>query len=212
MAAKKKIEMIGKVSNASVLKGSGKDWSAWITLLDKASAAGWTHQETVAFLRAKHKLNWWWSQGVAYGYQIHKGIRVEGQSLKGDYSVTATKVFHMSKKKLWNVLSSPEGISAWLQPMSDFELIPKSQYEVEGGIYGEVRTMKSPERARLSWKNEEWEKATVVQVQLFGQDEKKSGLAFMHMGLKSVTQREAMRKHWKEALVRLSDVVNSSKK
>ena len=51
----------------------------------------WTHGEIVAFLKVRYKLRPWWQQGVASGFEIATGRRVDGQNTKGLYTTTATK-------------------------------------------------------------------------------------------------------------------------
>jgi hypothetical protein len=200
---KSKIKAIGRVSSESVLKGSGKNWDQWIAILDRAGARSLTHQEIVAWLKKKHKLTMWWQQGVTGGYEIHIGRRVEGQNLKGDYSVTVTKSLSVNQKTLWTKLWSPEGLLLWLKPMSDFTLKKKSQFEVEGGIFGEVRSFKAPLRARLSWQDSDWLKPTYLQIYVAKRPREKSILVFMHDGLKTAAAKEQMRKYWREAASRI---------
>jgi hypothetical protein len=198
-----KIAKIGRVSSASVEKGTGKNWDKWIGHLEKAGARNLTHQEIVALLKTKFKVKGWWQQVVTGGYELHIGRRLEGQNLKGDYSVTVTKAMPIDQKALWKKLWSAEGIAAWLNPMSEFSLRVKSPFEVEGGIYGEVRSFLAPVRARLSWRDSDWPKATYVQIYIVKREGKKSILAIMHDGLKTAALKEQMRKHWRAAIGRI---------
>lgn len=200
---KNKIKAVGRVSSASVEKGSGKNWDQWVALLDRAGARNMTHQEIVAFLKKKYKLTLWWQQGVTGGYEIHTGRRVEGQNLKGDYSVTVTKSFALEQKVLWKKLWSVEGLALWLNPMSEFVLKKKNAFEVEGGIFGDVRSFKAPLRARLSWQDSDWLKPTYLQIYIAKRPGKKSVLAFMHDSLKTAAVKEQMRRHWRQAIERL---------
>lgn len=200
-----KIQKLGRVSNASVRKGSGKIWDEWVTLLDRAGARGLTHQEIVALLNKRYKLTPWWAQMVTGGYELHIGRRIEGQNLKGDYSVTITKAFALTHKELWKKLWSAEGIAAWLNPMGDFTLKKKSTFEIEGGIYGEVRSFLPPVRARLSWQDSDWPKATYVQIYVVKRPGKKSILAIMHDNLKSAVLKEQLRQHWRAGIERLAE-------
>jgi uncharacterized protein YndB with AHSA1/START domain len=204
------IEKIGKVSSQSVHKGTGKNWTEWISILNRTGAAGWSHQEIVAFLKKKYKLGPWWQQGVTSGYEIHIGRRVEGQTLKGDYSVTITKAFPLDVKALWNLVTSKKGVTNWLDPMSEFVFRAKSQYEIAGGIFGELRTMKAPQRLRLTWQDMEWEKPTTLQINVIPIRGKKgkSMLVIQHEKLKTAQLKEEMRKRWRKAAERLLSISN----
>ena len=195
-------EKVGTVSSASVHKGTGRTWDQWIALLDKAGASGWTHQEIVAYLKKKHRLTPWWQQGVTTGYEVATGRREQGQSLKGEYQVTCTASLSIGAKAAWKLISSPEGLGCWLRPLSDF-LAPKQVFESEGGIFGEVRTMKAGRQVRIRWQNEDWPKPTTVQVVVIPRPKSKCILAIMHDGFVDVRTREKMRVHWKAVLAEL---------
>ncbi len=54
------IQLIGRVSNKSVLKCTGRPWRAWIQLLNGVGAQHWPHREIVLYLKKEHKLTPWW--------------------------------------------------------------------------------------------------------------------------------------------------------
>lgn len=195
-----------RVSTASILKNTGRSWDDWVKVLNKAGAQHWTHQEIVAFVRKKYKLRPYWQQWVTLGYEVASGRRIEGQNLKGEYQVTATRVFPVDAKTLWSLISSPDGLRIWLRPMSDFVLQPKQMFEVEGGIFGQVRTMKANVRARLSWQETDWAKPTVLNVSVISRPGKKSILVFQHEALRTTRQREDMRAYWKARLTELLEL------
>ncbi len=173
-------------------------------LLTKAGAKNWTHRETAAYLKKKYKLSLWWQQGVTLGFEIGTGKRIEGQSLKGDYSITATRSLPISAVKLWRLVISKPGMQAWLKPLSPFDLEPGAEYECEGGIFGQVRTLKAPERVRLSWQDTDWPKPTVISLAFVPRPGEKSIFVIQHTGLKTAAQREQMRAHWKAAIADLA--------
>ncbi len=200
-----KIEKIAKVSAQSVLKGTKKDWDAWIAILDKAGGRTLSHKELVALLKKKYKLSMWWQQGVATGYEIHIGRKAEGRNEKGEFSTMASRTLPIGAKAAWKLLNSGEGLALWLRPMSEFSLKPKAQYEIEGGIYGEVRTMKPAVRARMTWWDEDWPKPSVLNIYLIPHHAKKSILVFQHDKLPSERVRLKMRDHWKSVVDSIVD-------
>lgn len=201
------IESLSRISRASVLKHTKKDWNEWITILDRAEARSWSHQELTRFLRARHHLTPWWQQCVAIGYETHIGRRIEGQNLKGEFSVTVTKSLHVDQKTAWARLVSSEGLEAWLRPLSPVALGPKETFETEDGFFGEVRVFKKGERFRLRWQDPDWPKHSVVQLMILprpkGRDGKgRSIFVVMHEGLANARIRESMRARWREAIDR----------
>ncbi len=196
----KKIEKIGKVSSASVKKGSGRDWGEWISLLNTAGAPHMSHQDIVRLLKTKFKLTPWWQQGVTLGFELHIGRRIEGQSLNGQFNGMASRTLPLSQKKLWKFLTSVEGQQLWLKPLSPLKFKPKNVYEADGGIFGELRTMKAPERARLTWQDTEWDKPSVLNIMVIPRAGEKAILVFQHDALKDGRLRLQMKDHWKRVL------------
>ena len=198
-----KITILNKVSAQSVYRYTKRDWDQWIAILDKAGAPYWTHKEIVEHLKKKYKLHSWWQQLVASSYEIHIGRKIPGQNEKGEYSTVATKTFPLSQKKMWDFMVSPEGLEIWLSPMSPLIVKPKEQYEIEGGIFGEIRTLKKPKRIRLTWQNMEDLKKTVVQLWIVPRPKGKCVVVFQHEKLPNAKAKEKMLKHWKEVLKNL---------
>lgn len=207
--AKKSTDKIGRVSSASVEKGTGKDWDQWLKILNKAGARAWTHQEIVVYLKKKYKLSLWWRQGVTYGFEVATGRRLDGQSLKGDYNLTITRSLNVSAREVWKFMSSTEGLAVWLEPMSDFSLSKSESYEVDGGIFGEVRSVKAFTHARLTWQDTDWLKPTILQLGIVPKGKAKSILYINHGGFKTVAVREQMRAHWKLRMDRVRDSLAS---
>lgn len=203
---------IGKVSSASVEKATDKSWDQWIALLDKAGARSWTYQEIVAHLKKKHKLGPWWQQGVAMGYEIATGRRIEGQNAKGEYAITATKSLRFDAKKVWKHFSSKEGIAVWLQPLFDVEIKAKNTFETQDGYFGEIRTVAKPvqdpstkaarveRRIRMTWQDPNWDSSTTVEVMIVARANGNSILAFNHGKIKDVRIQAKLRARWREAL------------
>lgn len=203
--------MIDTVSDTSIKKHSGKVWKDWIQILTKAGAKNWTHQEIVAFLKTKHKQSTWWRQIIANGFEVSTGKRIAGQSLKGTYSATITKSVAINHKVAWKLISSQEGLQIWLKPMSPMVLKKGEAFEIEGGIFGEVRTLKAPERIRLSWRDLDWEKGTVVQFQIHKKKEDKCLLVIQHDGLKTARLKAEMRTHWRNVIEEIAEILLASR-
>jgi uncharacterized protein YndB with AHSA1/START domain len=157
----------------------------------------------VAFLKKRHRLSQWWQQVVTGGYEIIIGRRIEGQNLKGESSLVASRTFAMAPLAVWKMLESKDGQAIWLKPLSDFEFKAGRVYESEGGVYGEIKTLKKPNRVRMSWQEDGWAKASTLQIALVARPKGKSILVFQQDGLLSPRLRDDLRERWKEALVGL---------
>jgi len=199
--------MIDTVSDTSLKKHTGKIWKDWLAILTKAGAKNWSHQEIVAFLKTKHKQSNWWKQIIANGFEVSTGKRIAGQSLKGTYSATVTKSVRINQKVAWKWISSEAGIQTWLNPMSPLVLKKGETFEIEGGIFGEVRTLKVPERIRLSWRDLDWEKGTVVQLLVLKREKDRTMFAINHEGLKTARLKAEMRVHWRRVIEHIAGVL-----
>lgn len=197
------MKQLGKVTSDSVFKCTGKHWQEWIELLDKAGARSWTHQETVAFLKKKHKLGPWWQQGVTSGYEIAIGRRIEGQNIKGEYMVTSTKSLAFGVQKSWKVLTSKNGLAVWLKPLSPVSIAAGAQFETTDGFFGEVRTLKKERSIRMTWQDPNWEKKTVLQIMLVARPKEKSIVVFNHTEIRELKVQALLRRRWKSVLVEL---------
>lgn len=194
------IEKIASVSNKSVLKCTGKSWDQWVKILDSHGARALSHQDIVAFIRKNYKLGPWWEQQVTSSYEIHIGRRAPGQNLNGQYTTTVTKTFSMTQAKLWKFLNSKAGMSQWLKPFSDFKIKPGASFEVYGGVFGEVRTIKAGRGFRMTWQEEEWPKASTVTFHLVSRPKSKCMLVISHEGIREAKVKVKMHAHWREMI------------
>ena len=195
-------DKIGVTTTKSLEKNTGLSWDQWISQLNKAGAANWKYQQITTYLKKK-KIGIWWVHIVAGGYEVAMGRRLPGQSLKGTYSVIVTKTIPISKAKAWKWLTSDSAIQVWLKPLSPIEIKKGQVFETPDGVYGEIRTFKKNQRIRLAWNESDGEKKSVLQVLLFGRDEKKCGIAFQHEQLKDGRKRNWAREHWKNVVAEL---------
>ena len=197
------VEKLGRVTSASVKKCTGRSWDQWIKILNAAGADAWSHQEIVAFVKKKYRLSLWWQQGVTSGYELHIGRRVEGQNSKGQYSLTATLTFPISAKSAWQLITSESGLQKWIGPMSPFELRKGETFESQGGIFGEVRTVKMGQRARIRWQDTDWPKPSILMLYIVSRPSEKCIVVLQHDQLTSPRLREQLRAKWKQALLDL---------
>ena len=199
------------VTSLSVEKATGRNWDSWIALLDKVGARTWSHQEIVKLLIKKYNLGPWWQQWVAIGYEVHIGVRVPGQNAKGQYSLVVTKSVRIDSKKVWNFLTSPEGLSLWLRPLSEFEVKPGQSFEAEGGYFGEIRTVKKYSRVRLTFQDTEWSDSTTVQLTLVARLKNSTMVAIQHEKLKTARLKSEFRERWRKGIDEALQTLNFQK-
>lgn len=197
---KPRYETLNRVGADSLKKHTGKNWDQWIAILNRAGASEWSHQTTAIHLRDRHRLGPWWQQIVTTGYEIAIGKRIEGRNLKGEFSVSISRTFPVDRRTLWQMITSAQGLAVWLRPMSEIEFVAGNFFERDDGIFGQIRTMKSEERVRLTWQDGEMSKKSVLQLYLIKRKGSKSVLALSHNHLVDGRWREPLRALWKQAL------------
>jgi hypothetical protein len=193
------IQIIARVSAKSVQKHTGKNWDEWIRILNRVGAQDWPYREICLFLKSKYKLSVWWQGAVTIGFETYIGRRIEGRSAKGEYSVSVTKSLHVSSKKAWKFLESDSGQAIWLKGFSRLSFQKGQTFETEDGFFGEVRTIKSGERLRMTWQDPEWEKASVVQMMAIARPGEKCILIFACEKIRDTRVRAMLKERWRQA-------------
>ena len=89
------------VSDAAVLKATGKDWKQWFALLDKAGANKMSHTEIATWLYDQAACPGWWSQMVAVSYERERGMRVENQGCDGSFQVNVSRTVAAPMKTMF---------------------------------------------------------------------------------------------------------------
>lgn len=64
-----------KMSSKAVKARTGKDWKAWVAILDRFDRKKKGHRLSAKYLRDKHGLDQWWSQAVTIRYEWERGLR-----------------------------------------------------------------------------------------------------------------------------------------
>lgn len=88
------------MSPQAVEKATGKDWDAWVRVLDRAKAHTWAHRDIAGWLHQKHEVPSWWAQMVTVGYEQAKGLRQKYQKA-GGFSATASKTIATPLARLY---------------------------------------------------------------------------------------------------------------
>lgn len=198
------IEKIGNVTSVSVAKGTGHDWSEWIKRLDRLGGRTLNHQELVKILRSRYRLSLWWQQSVAIHYTYYTGKRVIGQNLKGRYTASIGRTLRADQKKVWKWATSPQGQSVWLRPLSPVHFAKGSEFEIEGGVFGVVRTLTTPSKIRMTWQESDWDKPTIVQLIIVSRPGGKTMFGISHEEIKDARLKAELKEWWRQRLDEVS--------
>jgi uncharacterized protein YndB with AHSA1/START domain len=193
---------INNVSSEAVKKATGKSWNEWLEQIDEAGGKKLSHKEIVAYLKSHFKISGWWQQMVAVGYEHARGKRVVGETADSGFQMGAQKMIPVPKKKLWDFMTSKEGLKLWIGETNNFELKKGSTFETKTGTTGEIRSFKDEDKIRLTLTPKGMNHQTTLQVSLFcpRNTRAKTNLRFHHEKLPSSKEREEMKRHWKKVL------------
>ena len=196
-------ESINNISDDAVRDATGRGWKEWIDLLDQEGAREKSHREIAAMLVDRDYIeegNEWWAQSVTVGYEYAKGRRVTGQTADAGFQMGAQKTLPVTAEKLWEWLTSSDGMPVWLgSGVEDMSLEKGARYRTNEGTNGEIRSVYQAEKLRLTWQPADWDNETTLQLYLNDKGDR-TALGFHHEKLADADQRAEMKKHWKGVL------------
>ena len=195
------------ISEAAVTKATGKSWSQWLSLLDKAGAKKMDHKARVSRIKKERGVSQWWQQMIAVEYERRRHLRKIGQAAGAGYQIGVTKTLPISRTQLWDLLLSPTGRKLWLGSLARFSPKKGTQYKTKEGTVGEIRSLAPSRRIRLTWQPKKFSQPSTLQLTLMSRPSGTS-LGFHQEKLTSASQRQAMRKHWQTVATKLEKLVN----
>lgn len=103
------------MSDEAVKAKTGKDWTQWFAVLDRAKAHTVSHKEIVALLAGEHGVPPWWRQMVAVEYERARGLRVRHETASG-FSVSISKTVSADLALVYAATSEAKKRRAWFPP------------------------------------------------------------------------------------------------
>jgi uncharacterized protein YndB with AHSA1/START domain len=174
---------LGGVSDAAVLKSTGKSWAQWLKQLDAAGAKKLTHPEIAAYLKKKCGLSGWWSQMVTVGYEQARGRREPYQRTSG-YAANVSRTISAPLSALYDAWEDEKSRRAWL-----------------GKENFTIRKATPRKSLRITWSD----RATNLEVNFLAKGAKKSQVAVEHSKLENLKAVEQSKSYWSQALGRLKN-------
>jgi hypothetical protein len=167
------------MSDEAVQAGTGRNWTAWFTALDRYGARDLEHRDIAQWLRKEHALPGWWAQCVTVNYEQARGLRERYQTARG-YSVSVSKTMAASLRALYDATADAAARRQWF-PKGRFE--PSSQTR--------------DKYFRGAWKDAR------VEIGFYAKGANKAQIALQISNLPSKAAVESNRGVWKTALARL---------
>jgi hypothetical protein len=181
-AAKKKASKTGggAMSDAAIKAKTGRTWSQWFTLLDKAGAAKMTHTAIAKLVATRHKIPGWWAQAVTVGYERARGLRKVNETLAG-FRTGVSRTVDAGVDAAFDAWDNAKARAAFLKDKIDFS------------------TRNPGKNLRFTWK------VGRVEVRFVVKGPKKTQVTVDHTGLKSEADVGKFKAQWTEAMDKLGD-------
>ena len=200
-------QTVGGISADAVAKATGRGWDEWLDFLDALGAQQMTHKQIVGLVAADGGLsNGWWQQMVTVGYEQARGLRKVGQTADAGYQIGVQKTLSIPQDLAWELLVVGPGRDVWLGETQPLHLRKGAEYVTSNGVSGEIRSVAPGQRLRLTWSHPDLAKPSTLQVMFIASGEKTS-VRFHQEKLSSQDEREQMRRHWREVLGKLEELV-----
>ena len=182
MAAAKKA---ARISDESVAGKTGRTWSAWFKLLDKAGARKMSHKEIVAVLAAED-VSPWWAQSITVTYEQARGLR-EKHEMVGGFSVSRSRTLEAPVETLFEAWENAASRKKWL------------------GVSGLTIRKATPGKSiRITWPDE-----TNVEV-LFYAKGAKTQMVVTHSKLKDAESGEEKKAFWAAKIQKLEALTTAA--
>jgi uncharacterized protein YndB with AHSA1/START domain len=190
------------ISDDAVRAATGRTPGEWAKALDDRGAADLTHKQIVAQLQELGVESGWWRQMLTVDYERRKGKRVLGQTSATGFEIGVQRTLPVSLDAAWELLTSPEGVGAWLGGA-----VPRwekgEKYALKDGSEGEVRVFKPGSHLRITVQPPGWPRASTLQVRAMPKGEGKTIISFHQEHLPGAAEREERRKFFEAALDKL---------
>jgi hypothetical protein len=168
-------------SDERLTEATGRDWQAWLAILDRWGAREHTHQEIVAYLADEHGVPGWWRQTLTNGYERARGMRAKHQQADG-FTVYASKTIGVPLDALFAAVVDDAARAGWL---------------TDGRAT--LRTSQPSKVARFDWDGG----PTRLLVTFEAKGASKASVHVAHERLPDAAAGEAAKAAWKSRLVAL---------
>lgn len=168
------------MSDAAVVKATGRAWPAWFALLDNDGAASLPHPRITGLVQ-KRGASPWWSQMIAVQYERARGLRDVNQKADG-YSASSSRTIEAPVSALFRAWYDPTSRRSWI---GDAEIT--------------IRRATPDKSLRITWHPAAGPE-TPVEVNFYPKGPGRSQLAVQHNKLPSRRAFEQMKVYWGDRL------------
>ena len=132
-----------------------------------------------------------------------------GHTKDAGWEIGVSKTLPARVDHLWDLLTSPSGLSLWLGDGVDLPSVRSgARYRTADGTEGEIRSYHERHRIRLTWRPKDWDHDTTLQLtvrQAAGPG--KTRLGIHQEWLAGAEERERQRGHWQAVIARIEEAL-----
>ena len=178
---------VAGIGDAAVQAKTGKNWSEWFSILDRAGAKKMGHREIVAVVHEEHGVGPWWRQMVAVAYEQDRGLRDKHEKPEG-YQISRSKTFTLPASRLFKAWKDKRVRDRWLD---------------NGPVV--IRKATADKSLRITWSDTK----TSVEVNFYPKGDAKTQVTVQHSKLADAKAAARMKTFWAAALGRLQEVLTA---
>ncbi|HEU4558880.1 MAG TPA: SRPBCC domain-containing protein [Longimicrobium sp.] len=132
--------------------------------------------------------------------------REVGKTRDAGWQVGARRTLPVSVADAWRLVTSPEGVRAWLGDGARVTFERGREYALADGAAGTVRVVQPESHVRLTWHPDGWPRPSTIQVRVIPAGERTT-IAFHQEHMPNAAAREERRAHFAAVLDTLERVV-----
>jgi hypothetical protein len=196
--ATKPVTTKGAISDAAVIRKTGRDLAYWYDVLDRLGAVEKGHTAAARHLYEAHGVPGWYTQGITVSYERARGVRAVNQRCDGDFEVSASKVMTTDAKTFVQAFTDARLRARWTKGLDAGLAKALSAGLSDKKSKGFVIRPDGMARFRYKWDG------TTVQLYAYPKTGGKLNVTVQHTGLPSGDAVEPYRKNWRAALAALA--------
>lgn len=134
------------------------------------------------------------------------GTRGVGKTRDTGWQIGLRRTLPVSVADAWRLVTSPEGVRAWLGDGARVKLERGSDYALDDGSAGTVRVVQPESHLRLTWQPEGWPRPSTIQVRVMPAGERAT-IAFHQEHMPNAAARQERRAHFAAAMDALERLI-----
>ena len=179
------------VSDASILRATGRGFDHWFGALDAFGAREKGHTATARYLYETQHVPGWHAQMITVAYERDRGLRAMNQSCVGDFQVSVSKTLRAGVAEVAEAVADERRRHQWLRNAD-----PQLARALNAAFEGPRRlAIKRDDYARMRYR---WDGAT-VEIRITGKPTGASIVADCN-GLPDAAAVERLREQWRQVL------------